>query len=180
MSGFAPLHRAFATLIALCAPALLIGCPPADTGGGGGGGGGGELIWEEGSADNEEPWDAESVDDDWDETVIIEGSMDRCDYNQSQDWEYTGDNDSYEVEVPDDGFLDASLEWDHNSNLDLFIYINGGGQNWSPDHQETRSGDTQEDWVPDDEFESGDDITFTVVCRQGPGGDYTLTVNWES
>ena len=75
---------------------------------------------------------------------------------------------------------DAELTWDHDSDLDLFIYINGSGQNWSPDDQETRNGTTPEQWVPPDEFESGDDITFTVVCSQGPGGDYVLTVNYES
>ncbi len=180
MSGFVSSARAVATPAALSVLAILLGCTAPPEGGGGGGGGDADLIWEEGSGDNEEPWDAESVDDDWEETVIIEGSMDRCDYNQSEDWEYTGDNDSFEVEVPADGYLDAKLEWDHNSDLDLYIYINGGGQSWSPDDQETRNGDVHEDWVPEQEFESGDDITFTIVCSQGPGGDYTLTVNWES
>lgn len=175
--------RSFALLSAfflVLSSALLAGCPPADDGGGGGVTDDRVMVWEEGSGDNEEPWDAEAVDDGWTESVVIEGSMDRCDYNQAEEWEYTGDNDSFDVEVPDNGYLDATLEWENDSNLDLYIYINGGGQQWTVDDQETRNGDTPEAWVPEDEFESGDDITFTVVCRSGDGGDYTLTVNWES
>ena len=156
----------------------LIGCPADDDGGGGGGGG--EMVWEEGGGDNEEPWDAEAVDDGWTDTLVIQGSMERCDYNQSQEWEYTGDNDSFETEVPDDGYMDAELVWEHDSNLDMFVYINAGGQNWEPEDSLTRNGDAAEQWIPEDEFESGDDIVFTVVCRDGDGGDYTLTVNWES
>jgi hypothetical protein len=168
-----PLH-----ILAASAALALVGCTPEEEGGETEDNR--ELIWEEGSRDNEEPWDAESVDDDWTETVFIEGEMEECGYAGTGDWRYSGDHDSFDVEVPRDGYIAAKLTWDHNSDLDMYIYINGGGQNWRPDESLTNNGDTPEEWVPDDEFESGDDIVFTVVCSQGPGGDYLLEVNWES
>ena len=178
MSIFDRRSRSLPSLVALCALGSLLGCTPDPEGGGGGTVD--AFVWEEGSADNEEPWDAESVDDGWETQLIIEGSMDRCESSATDEWEFTGDNDSYNVEVPDGGFIDVELTWEHDSDLDLFIYINGGGQTWEPDESLTRNGDTPEVWVPDDEFESGDDLVFTVVCGRGPGGDYALVVNWES
>ena len=168
----------FPLLVAVCL-GLSSGCPAEDPEGGDPVDDR-ELVWEEGSGDNTEPWDAEGVDDGWTETVIVEGEMDRCEYNQAVEWEYTGDNDSFEIEVPGDGYIDAELSWDHSSDLDLFIYINGSGQTWRSDVQLTRQGDGPENWVPDDEFELGDDIVFTIVCARGPGGDYTLVVNFET
>ena len=161
---------------------LLLGCPPA--GRGGGGGPGGSVIGEEESdADNDFPTDAEPVSVEWTDRLVIRGDMSDCGYDADESWPWTGDEDNYRVEVPEDGYIDVLLTWEHGSDLDLLVWFEppGGVGTVSPDEQLTFADDDGViEYLFDDPYDRGDDFVLTVLCASGPGGDYELTVNWES
>lgn len=141
------------------------------------------VLYEEDDEDgNGEPFDAEEVPDAWTTELQISGHLEDCRWDNNaepDEWSWTGDNDSYEVEVPDDGFIDAELHWDdEDTDADFIVYINPSGSVWSPDHYATGVG-ASEVWVPDEEFSRGDDLVITVACPQGPATDYVLTLRWE-
>lgn len=171
------------------APSLLVAsflltaaCAP-DPGPGGDG-----LIhatWEEDSDDdNNFPTDAETVTVEWTGSVTIEGSMSDCDWDNSEDWPWQGDEDYYEIEVPQAGYIDVVLSWDNGSDIDMLIWFeapNPGPLGVSPDEQLTASDDDGEiEYLFDDPYERGDDLVIGVLCAQGGGGDYQAVVGWES
>ncbi len=170
------LPLALALLLAACAP------DPDPNGSGDG------LIhatWEEDSdADNNFPTDAETVTVEWTGSVTIEGSMSDCGWDNDANWPWTGDEDYYEIEVPEDGFMDVVLTWDGNDDLDMLIWFeapNPGPGGVSPDEQITASDDDNEiEYLFDDEYRRGDDFVFGVLCAQGGGDDYVAVVSWES
>jgi hypothetical protein len=160
---------------------LLLGCPPAT-----------EdpppapaaAVWEEDDDEtNGFPTDAEPVDITWTDTLTINGVMEDCGYDNDEDWPWTGDEDNFRIEVPEAGYIDALLTWEHNSDLDLLVYYSppSGGGAISPDESLSSSGDNGEiEFLFDEPYDRGDDFVLTVLCASGAGGDYVLTVNWES
>ncbi len=174
--------RAFVTLLATsslfaCTPVEVADPVPE-----------GPTVWEEGDDnENEEPHTAEEVDDDWTEELVIQGRISSCGWDNSPpdgDWGWSGDNDAYNVEVPEDGYLQASLAWEfENENqglpdLDFLCFINPSGSTWNTDFS-AQGTNNPEEWEPEQEFARGDDIVFVVACPQGGDTDYTLTVSWE-
>ena len=160
----------------------LLGCPPADDNGPQAPL---EIIWEEDSDDdNNHPTDAEPVSITWTDEVIIRGSMSSCGYDNEEDWPWTGDEDNYRVEVPEDGYIDTRLTWDHDSDLDMLVYFeppSGGIGSVSPDEFLTSNNDDGEiEYLFNDEFQRGDDFVLAVLCASGDGGDYDLLVRWEN
>ena len=166
----------------LCLSIPLLGCPPSDDGGSN------EpldIVWEEDSDDdNNFPTDAEPVSIDWTDVLTIRGSMSSCGYDNDEDWPWTGDEDNYRVEVPEDGYIDAVLTWEHDSDLDMLVYYeppSGGVGSVSPDEFLTSNDDDGEiEYVFDDPYQRGDDFVLTVLCAWGDGGDYDLVVRWEN
>jgi hypothetical protein len=169
-----------------CLLGLLVscafGCPPP-------GNGPGPIdgpihaVWEEDSDnDNNFPTDAEPVSVVWTGSVTIEGSMSDCGFDADELWPWTGDEDNYLVEAPADGYLDVTLTWEHNADLDLLIYFEepGGPGTISPDEQLAASNDNGViEYLFDNPNEEGDKLVFTVLCASGPNGDYSMRVGWE-
>jgi hypothetical protein len=158
----------------------LAACSPAGGDGDDGSSAPEPAVWEEeddernGSANH-----AEEVDE-FEEILVIEGEMEDCGYDPDEQWPWTGDEDNFQVELPDDGFLEAVLDWESNSDLDMLIYFEPPGAMISPDEYLTsNSNDPPEQYTFYDELDRGDDVVFGVLCANGPGGDYTLTVTWE-
>jgi hypothetical protein len=145
-----------------------------------------EYSWNE-SSDNDNGFatDAESINIDWDtrchRRLYIRGSSDDCGYDNNagpNEWPWTGDEDNYELTMPADGFLEAILSWDGNSDWDMTIYLTPPSPpTISPD--EILAGNGEEEFLFDDGFEAGDRITFGVLCATGGGGDYELELIWE-
>jgi len=173
---------AFERLLLLLPLALLTGCPPS-------GGGDSPLepvdsVWEEDDdATNGSPVDAEPVDLAWTRTLTIEGAMEDCGYDPEESWPWTGDEDNFRIEVPEFGYIDAVLTWEHNSDLDMLIYFSppSSGGSVSPDEQLSSSNDGGViEYLFNEPYDRGDDFVLTVLCAAGSGGDYILTVNWET
>ena len=170
----------------LALPALLVllaGCPPADEPGSVDG-----LIhaeWEEDDdSGNNNPGNPEQVDVEWTGSVTIHGEADGCDYNydaEPNEWPWTGDEDYYEVEVPADGYLDATLTWDNSSELDMHIYFElPTGMTVSPDEMLYAEDDSTElEFLFPNENEEGDEVMVVMLCRSGGGGAYDLKVGWD-
>jgi hypothetical protein len=168
----------------LALPALLLllaGCPPADEGGSPDG-----LIHAEWDEDddtgNNNPGDPEPVDVQWTGSVTIHGEADDCGYDyQTDDWPWTGDEDYYEVEVPEDGYMDATLTWNNSSELDMHVYFEPpSGMTISPDEILYSEDDAQEiEYLFPEESDGGDYILVVMLCRSGGGGAYDLRVGWD-
>jgi hypothetical protein len=178
MSGYeSPLLPLLATLIA----AVAWGCSPTteedsdqplDS----------DMSWEEeDDDDNEHAGDAEEVDVPWQNSVTISGSMSSCGYEGVEDWPWTGDNDNYRIEVPEEGYIEVILDWQSNSDLDLFIYFEPPGNTATPDwHSNSSYPEGPEEYLFDETLNRGDDIVVGVSCASGASDDYTLLVNWET
>jgi hypothetical protein len=175
------------SLLALPA-ALLLGCPPADVdpeptpppdyG---------YAEQEDGS--NDSPFDPEEVDAAWDPTAnrffTLSGTMEACDYDASEGWPWTGDEDDFALTIPADGILIMETAWDGgDGDLDWLWWrevpsSGPTGGTASPDHQIDGSGSDM-NWDFDDErFDAGDVMVFTFLCKSGGGGDYSMTLEWE-
>jgi len=169
-------------LLLLLPLTVLVGCPP--TGGGDDPPPGPSTVtWEEDDdSTNGFAGDAEPVDITWTTSLQIEGSMEDCGYDSDEDWPWTGDEDNYRIEVPEEGYIDAVLTWEHGSDLDMLIYFSPpSGNSASPDVLLTSSNDNgQIEYLFDEPHDRGDDFILAVLCAQGGGGDYVLTVGWES
>jgi hypothetical protein len=156
-----------------CAPATDGGDgPPLDL----------DLTWEEeDDSGNEHAGNAEEVDVPWQRSVTISGEMTSCSYDGTESWPWTGDNDNYRVEVPEEGYIEVLLDWDSNSDLDLMIYFEPPGSTAEPDWS-SNSSDTSggEEYLFDEMLNRGDDIVLGVACAGGSSDDYTLLVNWET
>jgi len=87
------------------------------------------------------------------------------------------------VEVPAAGYLDATLSWESNSDLDLLIYFEppgGGPGSISPDEQLAFGNDNGEIvYLFDIEYDEGDEVVFAVLCASGASDDYSLRIGWE-
>lgn len=171
-------------LFVLCPLLLvLVGCPPADEGGSPDG-----LIhaeWDEDDDDsNNHPNDPEPVDAQWTGSVTIHGEAEECDYDYNADdgvWPWEGDEDYYEIEVPADGYLDATLTWDNSSQLDMVIFFDiPSGVNYSPDEIEYSEEDATEiEFLFPVEHEEDDLVMVGMLCRSGGGGAYDLVIAWD-
>jgi len=141
------------------------------------------LTWEEeDDGGNEHASNAEEVDVLWQRSVTISGEMNSCGYDGTAGgWPWTGDNDNYRVEVPEEGYIEVLLDWDSSSDLDLMIYFEPPGStaepDWSSNSSSTSGG---EDYLFDEMLSRGDDIVIGVACATGASDDYTLLVNWET
>lgn len=151
---------------------LLLGCPteeeaPAPTG---------PTTYEEDDDNgNHRRSFAEEVDDDWDTMLVIEGSMHGCGAEElGNEWDYTEDRDYYEFEVSADGWLEVTLEWSGDSDLDMAVRTNGQNRSMLDD-----PGEGPVEYAPEDSHEGGDDINVGVFCKTGEETDYTVTVELE-
>ncbi len=148
---------------------------------------------EEGDTTNEQPFNPEDIDTDWDPTLnrelTVTGELtdgeassprEACGWDQSEDWPWTGDNDNFQLTMPADGLLTATLEWDGGEgDIDLLIWTPPLGNPANPDEQFSGTG-TPETWLFDDQsFDEGDQQIFTIACASGAGGAYKLTIQWE-
>jgi len=141
-----------------------------------------DMTWqEEDDDDNEHASNAEEVDVPWQHSVTISGSMSSCGYDGAEDWPWTGDNDNYRIEIPEEGYIEVILDWQSSSDLDLFIYFEPPSNTASPDWY-TNSSNTEgpEEYLFDESLNRGDDIIVGVACAGGQSDDYTLEVNWET
>ena len=160
--------------------AFLLGCPP--TADDDDSGPADEVIWEEDDdGTNGFAGDAEPVDVAWTKTLLIQGRMEDCDYDQDEDWPWTGDEDNYRIEVPEAGYIDFTVSWDQDADLDVLLYHEPPtGNSVSPDEQfATSNDDGLIEFLYDDPHNRGDDFVIGVLCAQGAAGDYLVTVNWE-
>jgi len=141
-----------------------------------------DLTWEEDDEDgNSHPGDAEEVDVPWQRSVTITGAMTDCGYDGMEDWPWTGDNDNYRVEIPNEGYVEVVLDWESSSDLDLIIYFEPPGNSANPDWYSNMSDSSgPEEYLFDDLLDRGDDIVVGVACAGGAADDYTLVVNWET
>lgn len=143
-----------------------------------------ESIWEEDDDDtNGFAGDAEPVDIEWTDTLTIQGEMEDCDYDNDEDWPWTGDEDNYRIEVPEEGYIDILLAWEQTADIDMLIYESppSGSGPIGPDQSVYGSNDAQElEYLFDEPYDRGDDFVIGVLCATGASGAYTLTVNWES
>lgn len=140
------------------------------------------LTWEEDDDEgNEHPGDAENVDVPWQHSVTISGTMSECGYDGVDDWPWTGDNDNYRIEIPAEGYIEAVLDWESSSDLDLIIYFEPPGNSANPDWYSNISNNSgPEEYLFDDPLDRGDDIVVGVACAGGASDSYTLEVNWET
>jgi hypothetical protein len=171
----APFLSALALLLASCSP--VVEDPPEPEG---------PPIWEEGDdEDNNEPTEPEEVDDAWTEEIVISGHISSCGYDGAESWSWTGDNDAYNVEVPENGYLELSLSWEWGNedaglpDLDFAVFVNPSGANWTTDYIASGTHANPEEWLPPQEFERGDDIVIVVACARGGETDYELDIRWE-
>jgi len=167
-------------LLLLLPTLLLFGCPPTaepppePT----------PAVWEEDDDDtNGFAGDAEPVDIEWTDTLTIEGRMEECGYDNDEDWPWTGDEDNYRIEVPEEGYIDVLLTWEQTADIDMLIYDSppSGSGPVGPDHSVYGNNDAHElEYLWDEPYDRGDDFVVGVLCATGMSGDYVLTVNWES
>ena len=160
---------------------LLLGCPPEDEGGSPDG-----LIhaeWDEDDdGSNNNPGDPEPVDVQWTGSVTIHGEAEDCGYDyQTDDWPWEGDEDWYEIEVPADGYLDATMTWENSSQLDMVVLFEPpSGMSVSPDEIIYSEDDAREiEYLFPVEHEEEDLVIVTMLCRSGGGGAYDLVIAWD-
>ena len=141
-----------------------------------------DLTWEEDDEDgNSHPSDAEGVDVPWQRSVTISGAMTDCSYDGIDDWPWTGDNDNYRIEIPNEGYVEVVLDWESSSDLDLLIYFEPPDNTANPDWYSNISNNSgPEEYLFDNQLNRGDDIVVGVACAGGAADDYTLVVNWET
>ena len=161
----------------------LAGCTPEEEGGSPDG-----LIhaeWDEDDDDsNDNPGDPEPVDAQWTGSVTIHGEAEDCDYDYQADdgdWPWEGDEDWYELEVPADGYLEATLSWDNSSQLDMVVFFDiPPGYNFSPDEiLYSEDDESQNEYLFPVEHEEEDLVLLAMLCRSGGGGAYDLVVEWD-
>lgn len=139
------------------------------------------YTWaEEEEDDNGNATSPEVLDLNWNpelrDRLTVTGTMTACDYDPQEDWPWQGDEDNFLLEVPADGALELTVDWDDaDSDLDLLIYAPPPRPpNISPDVQLT-SLDKPIEYVFRDDVREGDEIVFGVVCAEGAPTDYTIT-----
>jgi len=171
----------------------LLGCLPTSRGGSRGGSsnqGNGTSDDDDSASDdtwnesddsgNENPQNAEEVNAVWEGRLTITGTSELCDWDEEEDWPWTGDNDNYAVTVPHDGYLEAILDWDTVTDYDLVVYFAVPQGTASPDETVTNNADTgPESYLFEDESSEGDEIVFGIACNGGEEGEYTLEILWE-
>ena len=176
-----PAPYIYSSLLTLALSLSLFGCSPTSTS---------EpaptldhhLSWDEDDENgNNHAGDAEEVDASWQRSITINGTLQTCGYEGGEDWPWTGDNDNYRVEVPEDGYMDVELQWDSSSDLDLMLYFEPPGNNASPDWFSNQSdNEGPESYLFDEPMSRGDDIVVGVACAGGEADSYRLVVNWET
>ncbi len=135
-----------------------------------------KVTWvEDDDSTNGFAGDAEPVDITWTTSLIIEGSMEDCGYESDEDWPWTGDEDNYRIEVPEEGYIDAVLTWEHSSDVDGVVRTNGESRGILNDE----SDEGPEEYVRDEPHEEGDDLSIGVFCKNGDPGDYVVKVGLE-
>ena len=156
----------------------LAGCPPDD--------GFGDPIdptvtyEEDDDEENDDFQDPEEVDLVWTTRLVIEGSARECDWDDDEDWPWTGDLDNYEITIPSRGFIEATVEWEDDLDIDLIqiVETDGGfGEGESARNNDRGPGD--ENILFEEEFREDEEVHLQVACAVGSGGDYTLELIWE-
>jgi hypothetical protein len=156
----------------------LAGCPPDD--------GFGDPIdptvtyEEDDDEENDDFQDPEEVDLVWTTRLVIEGSARECDWDDDEDWPWIGDLDNYEITIPSRGFIEATLEWEDDLDIDLIqiVETDGGfGEGESSRNNDRGPGD--ENILFEEEFREDEEVHLQVACAVGSGGDYTLELIWE-
>jgi hypothetical protein len=169
---------------------LLIGCPtaevneePTPTP---------DYGYEEEDDDgNDSPFEPEEVDTDWNAEAnrffTITGTMSSCDYDASENWPWTGDEDNIALTLPGTGVLAMETNWTSDGNesdLDWLWWSEvpeSGpmGGNATPDHQISGDGSEMHYEFGDDTFEEGQTMVFTFLCASGGGGEYSMRLELE-
>ncbi len=182
MLGRHSLSSCFRFILAATALLAAVGCVPEEPANGGDTEPTVTPVWtEDDDEGNEHPSDAELISLDWTTDLEIQGSAASCDFDGSEDWPWQGDEDSYQVEPPADGFLEVILSWEATMDLDLLVYFSPPGNNANPDETiAANNNDGPEIYLFEEEVDGGDDIVLTVACATGSGGAYTLWVGWEN
>ena len=158
--------------LAAIAALLLVGCPseeaePTPTG---------PLVYEEDDDDgNHRRTFAEPIDDDWAMGLVIEGSSSGCGAEANGgEWDYSEDRDYYTFELFADGWLEITLDWEGDADLDMVVRTNGQGRSMLDD-----TDDKPVEYLREDVHDEGDDINLGVFCKEGMPTDYTVTVELE-
>ncbi len=139
------------------------------------------VTWvEDDDNDNDDYDDPELVDVVWTERLVIEGNARECDYDNDEDWPWVGDRDNYEIRSPARGFLEATLEWESDSDMDLLqIVFEGNTITTGETSQDNREGPGEENILFEEEFREDEELQLQVTCATGDDGDYQLVIVWE-
>lgn len=139
------------------------------------------VTWiEDDDGDNDEFDDPEEVDVTWTTRLVIEGSARECDYDNGEDWPWVGDLDNYLIFSPDRGFLEATLEWETDTDYDLIeIVIDDNTITTGMTSQNNEEEPGRENILFEEEFREDEELFIQVACATGDAGDYTLELIWE-
>ena len=136
----------------------------------------GPLVYEEDDDDgNHRRTFAEPIDDEWPSGLVIEGSSSGCGAEPNGgEWDYSEDRDYYVFEVFADGWLEITLDWEGDADLDMVVRTNGEGRRMLDD-----TDDQPVEYVREDVHARGDDINLGVFCKAGSPTRYAVTVELE-
>lgn len=136
---------------------------------------------EDDDEENDDFQDPEEVDLVWTTRLVIEGSARECDWDDDTDtWPWVGDLDNYEITIPNRGYVEATLEWEGELDIDLIQIVEtdaGFGEGESSRSNDLGPGD--ENILFEEEFREDEELHLQVACAVGDEGDYILELIWE-